>query len=211
MMRLPIRFCLVLLGTLTFAGNASAYEPEKDWPCVQVKVPELSAGMMWTGPVLEGAHADYKASPAALQTARKLVVRRYSEEEVASFVKQYADALDPAGKEVELTRLFAAAFDLISAERKQVITAIERFTRRQREMADAVGKIRTELDESLKIANPNEQQLAARREIEDRLSWQTRIFDDREKSTRYVCEVPTLLEQRLFLIGRDIAEHLPQQ
>jgi hypothetical protein len=166
--------------------------------------------MMWTGPVLEGEYADYKANPAALQTARKLVVRRYTEEEVAAFVKEYAGKLDPVKKDVELTRLFAAAFDLISSERKQVIAAIERFTRRQRQMADAVRKIRVELDESLKIADPNDEQMAARREIEERLAWQTRIFDDREKSTKYVCEVPTLLEQRLFQIGRDVAEHLPQ-
>ncbi len=199
-----------VIACMCAAGSAVAYEPKKDWPCVQVKVPDLSPGMMWTGPVLEGTHADYKASPAAMQMARKLVVRRYTDEQVAGFVKEYADSLDPASKEVELTRLFAAAFDLISTERKQVIAAIERFTRRQRQMADSVRKIREELDESLRIADPDEQQMVARREIEERLAWQTRIFDDREKSTKYVCEVPTLLEQRLFQIGRDVAEHLPQ-
>jgi hypothetical protein len=35
-------------------------------------------------------------------------------------------------------------------------------------------------------------------EIASQLSWQTRIFDDRRKSTAYVCDVPVLIEKRLF-------------
>jgi hypothetical protein len=186
-----------------------AYEPKKDWPCVQVKVPDLSYGMVWTGPPLEGEMADWRASPEAGRLGKKLTVRRYTEEEVAQFVKEYADTLPDAGKTRELTRVFAAAFHFITIERKDVISGIERFTRRQRELADQVRATRKEFDASLAIEDPTDEQMEKRREIENRLNWETRIFDDREKSTKYVCEVPTLLEQRLFLIGRDIANQLP--
>jgi hypothetical protein len=40
------------------------------------------------------------------------------------------------------------------------------------------------------------------------LSWQTRIFEDRRKSASYVCDVPVLIEKRLFDLGRAIQDGL---
>jgi len=187
---------------------AQAYEPKKNWPCVQVKVPELSPAMMWAGPELTGPAAEWRKSPNAGATAKKLVVRRYDEAQVAAFIAAFSKQLSRDERPVEMTRLFAASFDLVAAERRDIIAGIERFTKRQRELADNVRKTRAELEASLKNQDPSEQQLAERREIEERLNWQTRIFDDREKSTRFVCEVPTLLEKRLFLIAREIANNI---
>lgn len=201
----------VVLSVLAMSASAipaHAYEPKKDWPCVQVKVPELSPAMMWAGPELSGAAADWRKSPNATGTAKKLIVRRYSEEQVAEFVTAYAKQLGRDERQTEMTRLFAASFNFIAAERRDVIAGIERFTKRQRELADTVRETRAELEASLKNQNPSDQQLAERREIEERLNWQTRIFDDREKSTKYVCEVPVLLEKRLFLIAREIANNI---
>jgi len=192
----------------TLLVPAQAYEPKKDWPCVQVKVPELSPAMMWAGPELTGPAAEWRKSPNAGTTAKKLVVRRYGEDQVAQFIAAFAKQLNRDERQVEMTRLFAASFDLVAAERRDIIAGIERFTKRQRELADNVRKTRAELEASLKNQDPSDQQLAERREIEERLNWQTRIFDDREKSTRFVCEVPTLLEKRLFLIAREIANNI---
>ncbi len=199
----------VPLGLVLAGPAAHGYEPKKDWPCVQVKVPQLSPGMVWTGPALEGEDADWRKTPAAGELGRKLTIRRYTEEEVGTFVKDYAASLADEDKTRELTRLFAASFHYISAERSEVIEGIERFTRRQRALADQVRATRVEFDTSLANENPSDADMEKRREIENRLNWETRIFDDREKSAKYVCEVPTLLEQRLFLIGREIASHLP--
>ena len=199
---------LCVMAALALFSTAQAYEPKKNWPCVQVKVPDLSPAMMWAGPELSGPAADWRQSPNAATLAKKLIVRRYSDEQIAEFVASFAKQLDQDQRSVEMTRLFAASFDLVAAERRDIIAGIERFTKRQRELADNVRKIRAELETSLKIENPSPEQLAARREIEGRLNWQTRIFDDREKSTRFVCEVPTLLEQRLFLIAREIVNNI---
>jgi hypothetical protein len=35
-------------------------------------------------------------------------------------------------------------------------------------------------------------------ELANRLAWQTRIFEERQKATSYVCDVPVQLEKRLF-------------
>lgn len=36
-----------VLAISVLSAPAQAYEPKKDWPCIQVKVPELSHAMMW--------------------------------------------------------------------------------------------------------------------------------------------------------------------
>ncbi len=203
-----LNLVLGVLAVSMLSVPAPAYEPKKNWPCVQVKVPELSPAMMWAGPELTGPAAEWRKSPNAGTTAKKLVVRRYDEAQVAQFIAAFAEQLSRDERQVEMTRLFAASFDLVAAERRDVMAGIERFTKRQKELADNVRKTRAELEASLKHQDPSDQQLAERREIEERLNWQTRIFDDREKSTRFVCEVPTLLEKRLFLIAREIANNI---
>jgi hypothetical protein len=208
MTRLKTLSCFMVLATITGASEAQAYEPKKDWPCIQVKVPELSPAMMWAGPDLNGASADWRKNPNVESTAKKLIVRRYTDDQVAKFIKQYKANIRGSGNQLALTQLFAAAFHLASAERKDVIAGIERFTRRQRELANQIHKTRQELEASLEIQDPSDKELSERREIEERLNWQTRIFDDREKSTKYVCEVPTLIEKRLFLIAREVANEL---
>ena len=43
-------------------------------------------------------------------------------------------------------------------------------------------------------------------ELVSRVEWSTRIFEDRRKSIRYVCEVPVQIEQRLFALGRAVQQ-----
>jgi hypothetical protein len=45
-------------------------------------------------------------------------------------------------------------------------------------------------------------------EIASQLAWQTRIFEDRRKSTSYVCDVPVQIEKRLFDLGSAIQNDL---
>src|SRR5262249_43273262 len=37
-------------------------------------------------------------------------------------------------------------------------------------------------------------------ELTDRVEWDTRIFEERRKTMNFVCEVPVLIEQRLFAL-----------
>jgi hypothetical protein len=38
--------------------------------------------------------------------------------------------------------------------------------------------------------------------------WETRIFGDRRKVVKFVCEVPTTIDQRLFALGRVIQQRI---
>jgi len=39
---------------------------------------------------------------------------------------------------------------------------------------------------------------------EDRYNWDVRVFTERQQSLPLACEVPVLLEQRLFELAREI-------
>jgi hypothetical protein len=38
--------------------------------------------------------------------------------------------------------------------------------------------------------------------------WETRIFEDRRRVMKFVCEVPTTIDQRLFALGRTIQQEM---
>ena len=44
--------------------------------------------------------------------------------------------------------------------------------------------------------------------LSNQLIWETRIFEDRHKVVRFVCEVPTTIDQRLFALGRVIQQEM---
>ena len=46
--------------------------------------------------------------------------------------------------------------------------------------------------------------------LTEKLQWDRRIYRERDQSLTYVCEVPVLLEQRLFALARHIQSHLPR-
>ena len=45
----------------------------------------------------------------------------------------------------------------------------------------------------------------------DRLTLQTRIFEERVQSLTFVCEVPTLIEQRLYALAKTVADILAEK
>jgi hypothetical protein len=78
------------------------------------------------------------------------------------------------------------------------MNGIERFSRKQKAAADDIR------EQAQKLRQMQDQPNADQAQTEDlasRLTWQTRIFEDRRKSTSYVCDVPVLIEKRLFDLG----------
>uniref|UniRef100_A0A183C454 Signal peptide protein n=1 Tax=Globodera pallida TaxID=36090 RepID=A0A183C454_GLOPA len=45
-------------------------------------------------------------------------------------------------------------------------------------------------------------------ELGNQLVWQTRIFEDRQRVIKFVCEVPTAIDQRLFGLSRTIQQEI---
>jgi hypothetical protein len=77
-----------------------------------------------------------------------------------------------------------------------------------RKQRDAAEKIRSDTIalQALQDATPRDQPKID--ELGNQLVWETRIFEDRRRVVRFVCEVPTIIDQRLFALGRTIQQEI---
>jgi hypothetical protein len=199
---------LISAGLLLASQPALAAGTQGDWPCVQRKVPTLSAGMMWAGPPITEDIADWREDREVASLVERLAVRRTSLEEAADYIDQFAADLGGEEKAERLAVVFSGLLEKSNTERKDILDGIERFTRKQRRLADNVLAKRQELEKILAMENPTEADDEKRRALEEELSWQTRIHEDRERSLTYICEIPVLLEQRLFSLARELANRI---
>ena len=181
------------------AQSAFALDPRyPDWPCQQLKVPGIAVASVWTGPSIEIGDAttqpiDAKQSELLL----RLAARRTPIEDARKLIADYVVGTS-AEKQEKATTLFAALYSTLNAQRDEVMNGIERFSRKQKAMAVDIR------EEAQKLRDLQDKSTADQAQTEDlasRLAWQTRIFEDRRKSTSYVCDVPVLIEKRLFDLG----------
>ncbi|NEU12529.1 hypothetical protein G3T14_10315 [Methylobacterium sp. BTF04] len=202
-------FALSLLALGIVAGPASAQpKGDPDWPCVQRKVSTLSPGSVWTGPDIAQAGAwgdDFEAA----SLAQKIASRRTELSDVDPMIDEFA-AKAGADKDKRLTRVYAGVFEVLNGERNKVIAGIARYSQGQRRMAE---RIRDEADKiSATKDGPSAQDAREMpkeaSDLETKFAWDRRIFQERSQSLTYVCEVPTLLEQRLGEIARRIQAKL---
>ena len=199
---------MAFLWLLAVPGRAA--DPESpDWPCIQRKVPEISAGMMWAGPPVQEDDRSWRRDEKLAALVGELAERRLPIEQAELRIDEFAAGLD-ADKDQKLTLLFTGLLQDINAVRGEIIEGIERYTRRQRDLADKVRSMTVELAEMRARTDATEEERATARKLEEELVWQTRIFDEREQSLTYVCESPVLLEQRLFALARQIMNHLEE-
>ncbi len=101
--------------------------------------------------------------------------------------------------------LFTGLFDTLNAQRASVMSGLERVTRKQREAADKIRADTLAL-QALQDASPPDQPKID--ELGNQLVWETRIFEDRRRVIKFVCEVPTAIDQRLFALGRVIQQEM---
>jgi hypothetical protein len=83
--------------------------------------------------------------------------------------------------------------------------AARKLPRKQRQAADKVRSDTIEL-QALQDATPRDQGKID--ELGNTLVWETRIFEDRRRVVKFVCEVPTTIDQRLFALGRTIQQEI---
>jgi hypothetical protein len=203
-----MRWWIALFVLLMSAGSIDlcfAADPRyPDWPCAQAKVPEISLAAVWAGPPLGDASEKWKEDAKISALVPRLAARRVPLEEAE---KTIADLLAgaPAEKAENGKLLFAGLFETLNAQRSSVMSGLERVTRKQREAAEKVRDDTLALQE-LQDAPAKDQ--AKIDELGNQLVWETRIFEDRRRVVRFVCEVPNSIDQRLFALGRVIQQQL---
>lgn len=105
-----------------------------------------------------------------------------------------------------LTLVFAGVLDELNHDRARLIDGIKRYSRDQARRAEAIGKALDELTRLEQDAAPESQ--AKAEGMRKDLQMQERIFDERERSVRYLCLRPVAVEERLGVLARVIASHL---
>jgi len=200
-LRITIGMVLGILG----AGSASlAADPRyPDWPCTQAKVPEISLAAVWAGPPLDDIRNKWKDDAKVGALVARLAARRTPLEEAQKAITEYLAA--SAEKATAGKLLFAGLFDALNAQRSSVMNGLERVTRKQREAAEKIRADTLALQALQGASSPDQTKID---ELGNQLVWQTRIFEDRRQVVKFVCEVPTAIDQRLFALGRTIQQEM---
>ena len=190
---------------LLVPGPAVAVDPRyPDWPCNQLKVPEISVAAVWAGPTVDDVRDTWQNDAKVRDLVDRLAARRTPMEQAETLIADFI-AGGAAEKEDKAKRLFAGVFERLNRQRSEVMTGIERITRKQKALA---GKIRSDALELRTLQDSAERDPTKIDELTNQVAWSTRIFEDRRKTINYVCEVPGLIERRLFSLARAIQQSL---
>jgi hypothetical protein len=158
---------------------------------------------VWAGPSLDDVQDRWKDDAQISALVAKLAARRTPLEEAEKDVEEFL-----AGSPAKVTSgklLFSGLFDTLNAQRSSVMMGLERVTRKQREAAEKIRSETIDLQGLQNTAPPDQSKID---ELSNQLLWETRIFEDRRRVVKYVCEVPTEIDRRLFALGRTIQEQL---
>ncbi len=196
---------IALGGAVAQPASAQPPKADPDWPCPQIKTPTFSLASVWAGPSLDVNSQSWRDESDVADLVAKMAQRRVP---VADVEKAIGEFKAKAGAEADrkLLQAFAAAFDNLSQQRSQVLAGLERFGRKERAMSD---RIRAEAEAIRTSGDPDQSgQAASGVGIPERLQWDIRVLDDRRKLVSYVCETPSLIEQRIGAIARAVQNAL---
>src|SRR3974390_1109541 len=199
-MKLPIATCALMAGIAAAPPCLAADPRYPDWPCAQAKVPEISLAAVWNGPALDDATSKWRNNPKIGPLVARLAARRtpldQAEKEIVGLLQEA-----PAEKAERGKLLFAGLFETLNAERTTVMNGLERTTRKQREAAE---KVRSDTVVLQSLQDQQAKDQAKIDELSNQLIWETRIFADRRRAIKFVCEGPTANGARLVRMGGGI-------
>ena len=195
----------IMIASAVRAAAQAGVKTDPDWPCQQIKTPTFSLASVWAGPKLDLNSQSWRNESDVADLAAKMAQRRVPIADVESAI---TDLKAKAGPDADAKVLssFAAAFEDLSQQRSQIIDGLVRFGRKQRALAE---RIRAENEAVQKSADQNhDSQAPPGGDGQERLQWDIRVFDERRQTIGYVCEAPTLIEQRIGEIARSVQKVL---
>lgn len=198
---------VVMVVSIELASRcwALAADPRfPDWPCNQVKVPELSIAAMWAGPSVDDVGNTWDDDPTTKDLVARLAARRTPLDEAEKAISDFVTG-DAAERQKKGKLIFAGLFSTLNRQRNDVMNGIERLLGQQRTFADKIRSETRELQD-LQVAPDHDRSKVDG--LADRIGWDTRVFEERRTTIRYACEVPVLIEQRLFALARAIQQSL---
>ena len=196
---------LALILALGQAHSAFAADPRyPDWPCNQIKVPELSVAAIWTGPPIDDVGDTWEKDPQIKDLVARLAARRTPLDDAEKVIGDFL-AANAADKQTRAKLLFAGLFATLNRERTVVMNGIERFAQRRALVADRIKSEARQMRELQDAPNRDESKV---NELTNSIEWDTRVFEDQRKTISYVCEVPIIIERRLGALARAIQQSI---
>lgn len=187
------------------AANPVLAAPEHhgsaDWPCMQRKVARMDAAQIWPDAPETAAAAE--RTPRERQLVREIAQRRVAVPDARQSLADYLETLPPTRRRAAAQTIFLDLLHELNRERADVINGIGRYAGKQKTLAESIRAETAKFDRLMSQPMPDQDEVAREQEA---LLWQTRIFDERRQSLTYVCEVPVLIEQRMFALGRQLKE-----
>jgi hypothetical protein len=193
----------IVASTLLAAPALAATATSPDWPCVQRKVATLTSAQMWDGVPVEHL-TQWRGNEQITKLIGVLASRRVPLEQATAAIGKFAAAQPQDGRDEALKLLFAGLLSTVNGDRAVVINGIERFQQRQKARAAEIERQGAALRQLRERAANDEQARSELAAAEDRYNWDVRVFSERQQSLPLACEVPVLIEQRLFELGREI-------
>ena len=187
------------LAAPAFAANATS----ADWPCVQRKIATLTSAQMWDGAPVDQL-TQWRDSEEMTKLTAVLASRRVPLEQATAAIAQFAAAQPQDKRDDALKLLFAGLLSTVNSDRAVVMSGIERFQQRQKARATEIERQGAAIRHLKEQAASDEKARAELAAAEERYNWDVRVFSERQQSLPLACEVPVLIEQRLFELGREI-------
>nr|WP_294553650.1 hypothetical protein [uncultured Rhodopila sp.] len=200
-MKLITAIIALAAGIATTAG-AAPRNADPDWPCQQVKVGELSVAAFWSGPPVDPSASGWQNNDAVAALVAAVTQRRLPMEAATQRIDAFAKA---EARDQTLPLVFAGVFDVLNREREKVISGLDRFGQRQKTLAEELRQDGEAL-RAAQTANPPDD--AKIGELTQRLLWDQQLFESRRQSLSAACDLPTIIEQRLYGLAQAIQAHI---
>jgi hypothetical protein len=178
-----------------------------DWPCAQRKVAKLTAAQMWDGASVDDL-TQWRDNEQITKLMAVLTSRRVPLEQATAAIAEFAAAQPQERRDEALKLLFAGLLSTVNTDRAIVMRGIERFQQRQKARAAEIERQGIAIRGLQARAASDEKARSELVAAEDRHKWDVRVFSERQQSLPLACEVPVLIEQRLFELGREIRSRM---
>ena len=179
---------------------------DPDWPCIQVLVPTISSAVVWDGPSIKGLEAGWRDQVGIARLVGLVTQRRVDADQAEQEIDAFAQSLPTADRNAALTIVFVGIWEVLNEKRQDMIERIKEFARQQSARADRIENMLLELEVIASNSSPATDANIAK--FRQDLVLELRIFEDREKSIVYLCELPVKIEGKMGDLARAISAQL---
>jgi hypothetical protein len=195
---------MALLAVAPTTAPAAPRNADPNWPCQQAKVSELSVASYWSGPAVDPSATGWQQDTAVASLVGVITQRRLpldqAEVRIASFARTAG-----AEKNRALLEVFAGVFEVLNRERANVMAGLDRYAERQKALAENLRRDGEALRAAQAASPPDEAKVA---ELTQRLAWDSEVFESRRQSLHVACDVPAIIEQRLYGLATALQRQL---